>query len=191
MSAPSFRSKKIFSQYPIPIVPAASLLFTLFPSPSRMTAFWSLAHDFDHVFRGVHAPCTCERGCAFRVQGAILISIQSRTISPAQPLKDEKNEGSFRNPFPARPWRRQVGQVLRFSNVRLEVLGKLCKPWWFPHITANDRDAKEWREKIAMGIANNENRTLHQTSTFGVSHLLQKSHELRRFIKFKGKWIIL
>jgi len=46
-------------------------------------------------------PCTCTRGCALRVQGAILISIQSRMISPAQPLKDGRNEGSFRDSFPA------------------------------------------------------------------------------------------
>lgn len=111
LEIPSFRSKKIFSQRPIPIVPAALPLFTLFPSPSRLTAFWSFAHKSRSrsVEMCVHM-CACARACVCDSArmwvcalgaGGILISIQSRTISPAQPLKDE-DEG-FPRPLASTP----------------------------------------------------------------------------------------
>lgn len=100
---PSFRSKKIFLQCPIPIVSAASLLFTLFPSPSRMTAFWSFTHEFRSRFVCAAAARMCIHAwvCASDT-GGILISIQSRTISPALPLKNEE-EGFFRESLSSMP----------------------------------------------------------------------------------------
>lgn len=114
--------KKIFSRYPIPIVPAASLLFTLFPSPSRMTAFWSFAHEFRSRL------VVCARVCASGT-GGILISIQSRTISLAQPLKDEGFSVPSQHAHDA-------GRLGKCCNFRMfaEALGKLCKPVAIPTI---------------------------------------------------------
>lgn len=157
-SAPFLPIEKIFSPRSIPIVPAASLLFTLFPSSSRMTAFWS----FTHELRSRFVVCAIERACAYAWvcttgAGNILISIQRRTILLARPLKDGNEGFSGSLPFPARPWRRQVGQVLRFFECS-------PKPWEnyvnvaIPTICRETGTWKGWRN-----CASDRNATLHLT----------------------------
>lgn len=103
--------------------------------------FWSSHSNFQRVpwvrpntdILEKGAMCGCELWC----KGAILISIQSHTISPAQPLKDEDQGSTFLlllilsffhslSPsvyLPIHPSYTQVRQVLRFSNIRK------ARPW--------------------------------------------------------------
>lgn len=114
---PSFRSKKIFSPCPIPIVPAASLLFTLFPSPSRMTAFWSYMHEFRSW---------CARRCTLWVQGAFLFPYKDVRFHWLNLWRTRTRV--FQGPFPSRTPMTPAGWAsVAIFRMFAKALGKLCK----------------------------------------------------------------